>query len=345
MDIQLFDKWPELSSGAEAPFLTPAPWATEASGDNVLNEEEKRKLIENCTELPDLEDQYYLREVLQNMQNAAKSVDDLPWGRLLTFKEILKPDDPLLKINPIRSKKGILDVFYEDPELDGVIPVAEGCARARPYKKLTMKQKRSLVRRPEQDTNCSPVMFSERDETAMRHQHLANKDMRLLQRRLLTSLGDANNDFFKINQLKFRKKMIKFARSRIHGWGLYAMETIAQDEMIVEYIGQKIRSLVADEREKAYERRGIGSSYLFRIDEHSVIDATKRGNFARFINHSCQPNCYAKVLTIEGEKRIVIYSRTIINKGEEITYDYKFPIEDDKIDCLCGAKACRGFLN
>lgn len=305
--------------------------------------DEKDKIIKDFVGLPDLEDQWYLRHVLNELQSAIPP-GDLPWRKVLTFKEMLKPDDPILKINPIRSKKGLPDAFYEDPELDGVIPVTEGCARARPYKKMSMKQKRSLVRRPENES-VSTAIFSERDETAMRHQHLANKDMRLLQRRLLTSLGDASNDFFKINQLKFRKKMIKFARSRIHGWGLYAMETIAQDEMIVEYIGQTIRSLVAEEREKAYERRGIGSSYLFRIDENAVIDATKRGNFARFINHSCQPNCYAKVLTIEGEKRIVIYSRSVISKGEEITYDYKFPIEDDKIDCLCGAKACRGYLN
>lgn len=69
---------------------------------------------------------------------------------------------------------------------------------------------------------------------------------------------------------QFRKKLIKFARSRIHGWGLYALEAIAPDEMIVEYIGQKIRPTVADEREKRYERRGMGSSYLFRIDSDNV---------------------------------------------------------------------------
>ncbi|ULU00917.1 hypothetical protein L3Y34_001377 [Caenorhabditis briggsae] len=305
--------------------------------------EEKKKIVHDCANLPDLEDQWYMRSVLNRMQSIMP-VEELPWKRILAFREMIMPEEPVLRVNPIRSKKGLPEAFYEDPELDGVIPVAEGCARARPYKKMTMKQKRSLVRRPENESHPTAI-FSERDETIMRHQHVANKDMRLLQRRLLATLGDTNNDFFKINQLKFRKKMIKFARSRIHGWGLYALETIAQDEMIVEYIGQKIRSLVAEEREKAYERRGIGSSYLFRIDEHSVIDATRRGNFARFINHSCQPNCYAKVLTIEGEKRIVIYSRTVIQKGDEITYDYKFPLEDDKIDCLCGAKSCRGYLN
>ena len=71
-----------------------------------------------------------------------------------------------------------------------------------------------------------------------------------------------------------------------------------------------------------------------------------------FNNLSCffpvfvQPNCYAKVVTVEGEKKIVIYSKQQIAVGDEITYDYKFPIEEDnKIKCLCGAQGCRGFLN
>lgn len=60
---------------------------------------------------------------------------------------------------------------------------------------------------------------------------------------------------------------------------------------------------------------------------------------------SFQPNCYAKVITVESQKKIVIYSRQPINVNEEITYDYKFPIEDVKIPCLCGAENCRGTLN
>lgn len=58
-----------------------------------------------------------------------------------------------------------------------------------------------------------------------------------------------------------------------------------------------------------------------------------------------QPNCYAKIITIEQEKKIVIYSKQPIGVNEEITYDYKFPLEDEKIPCLCGAAQCRGFLN
>lgn len=58
-----------------------------------------------------------------------------------------------------------------------------------------------------------------------------------------------------------------------------------------------------------------------------------------------QPNCYAKIITVEAEKKIVIYSKRDIDVNEEITYDYKFPIEDEKIPCLCGAPGCRGTLN
>ena len=62
---------------------------------------------------------------------------------------------------------------------------------------------------------------------------------------------------------------------------------VPADEIVVEYVGQYVRQLVADERERRYESQGIGSSYLFRVDMESIIDATKSGNFARFINHCC----------------------------------------------------------
>uniref|UniRef100_A0A3Q2ZGF9 [histone H3]-lysine(4) N-trimethyltransferase n=2 Tax=Hippocampus comes TaxID=109280 RepID=A0A3Q2ZGF9_HIPCM len=115
--------------------------------------------------------------------------------------------------------------------------------------------------------------------------------------------------------------------------------------MVIEYVGQIIRQNIADMRERRYEKAGIGSSYLFRVDQNTIIDATKCGNLSRFINHSCSPNCYAKIITVESQKKIVIYSRQSIGINEEITYDYKFPIEDTKIPCLCGAEACRGSLN
>jgi SET domain len=87
---------------------------------------------------------------------------------------------------------------------------------------------------------------------------------------------------------------------------------------------------------------------MFRIDSEVVCDATKQGNVARFINASCDPNCYTKIIPVDGNKRIVIYAKRDISLGEELCYDYKFPLEYDeekRIPCHCGVKDCRGFMN
>ncbi|BGP48228.1 histone methyltransferase set1 [Rhodotorula kratochvilovae] len=155
-----------------------------------------------------------------------------------------------------------------------------------------------------------------------------------------------DTDVLKFNQLKTRKKQLTFSRSGIEGYGLFALEHIPAGDMVIEYVGELIRQQVADRREKAYERQGIGSSYLFRVDEDLVVDATKKGNLGRLINHCCAPNCTARIITINGVKKIVIYAKTNIEPGEEVTYDYHFPIEEDnKIPCLCGAPTCRRYLN
>merc|ERR1711937_328265 len=86
-------------------------------------------------------------------------------------------------------------------------------------------------------------------------------------------------------------------RSHIHGWGLFTKVDLPKDSMIVEYMGEIIRKSVADAREKAYEISGEGSCYMFRIDLQRIVDATQIGCMARFMNHCCQPNAYAKVIT------------------------------------------------
>jgi SET domain-containing protein len=102
----------------------------------------------------------------------------------------------------------------------------------------------------------------------------------------------ADSDILKFNQLKGRKKQLRFQKSPIHDWGLYAEEHIEANDLVIEYVGEVIRQQVAEEREREYERCGIGSSYLFRIDDDTVIDATKKGSIARFINHCCSVIIY-----------------------------------------------------
>ncbi|MCD7451528.1 hypothetical protein HAX54_012514 [Datura stramonium] len=152
-------------------------------------------------------------------------------------------------------------------------------------------------------------------------------------------------DLLKATQLKARKKRLRFQQSKIHDWGLVALEPIDAEDFVIEYVGELIRRRVSDIREHYYEKIGIGSSYLFRLDDDYVVDATKRGGIARFVNHSCEPNCYTKVISVEGQKKIFIYAKRHIAAGEEITYNYKFPLEEKKIPCNCGSKRCRGSMN
>ncbi|XP_061916064.1 histone-lysine N-methyltransferase 2A isoform X2 [Entelurus aequoreus] len=142
------------------------------------------------------------------------------------------------------------------------------------------------------------------------------------------------------------KEIIGVYRSPIHGRGLFCKKTIDAGEMVIEYSGNVIRSVLTDKREKYYDGKGIGC-YMFRIDDYEVVDATVHGNAARFINHSCEPNCYSRVIAADGQKHIVILASRRIHPGEELTYDYKFPVEDAgrKLPCNCGAKRCRKFLN
>uniref|UniRef100_A0A673VP25 Histone-lysine N-methyltransferase n=1 Tax=Suricata suricatta TaxID=37032 RepID=A0A673VP25_SURSU len=145
---------------------------------------------------------------------------------------------------------------------------------------------------------------------------------------------------------KTSKEAVGVYRSPIHGRGLFCKRNIDAGEMVIEYAGNVIRSIQTDKREKYYDSKGIGC-YMFRIDDAEVVDATMHGNAARFINHSCEPNCYSRVINIDGQKHIVIFAMRKIYRGEELTYDYKFPIEDasNKLPCNCGAKKCRKFLN
>lgn len=183
----------------------------------------------------------------------------------------------------------------------------------------------------------------------------SSRSNRAQNRRLQASLENVKSDLFgKTSVFTARKKRLIVARSSIHSWGLFAGEDIESGDMVVEYVGELIRESVANVRERRYElalqAKGsteMASSYLFRLSSDLVIDATHKGNMSRFVNHSCDPTCVARVVSADV-RRIVMYARRDIRKGEEITYDYKFPLEDDphkKIKCLCGSRNCRGTLN
>ncbi|CAG9464975.1 unnamed protein product [Pedinophyceae sp. YPF-701] len=139
---------------------------------------------------------------------------------------------------------------------------------------------------------------------------------------------------------------ITFGKSGIHGWGLLAKVNMSQDTMITEYRGDCIRLSIANQREEAYRSAGK-DCYLFAANEECVIDATTEGHMARFINHSCAPSLYAKVVDADGTPHLVFFARTDVKAGQELTFNYRFSEEETekKVPCDCGAPNCIGFLN
>lgn len=157
-------------------------------------------------------------------------------------------------------------------------------------------------------------------------------------------LTDSHDDVFstltkRLNHLKeTENERVCFGKSGIHGWGLFARRRIREGDMVLEYRGEQVRGRVADLREARYHLKGK-DCYLFRSGEE-IIDATVKGNIARFINHSCMPNCFARIVSVGGvDNKIILVAKTDVSAGDELTLCYSFSEDEQdesKIPCLCG---------
>jgi SET domain-containing protein len=114
------------------------------------------------------------------------------------------------------------------------------------------------------------------------------------------------------------RKAIKRLRSKIAGWGVYALEPITKNSRIVDYAGQLITWKESDRRELKHGAMGCIWCFVLKRGRWCV-DASVGGNIARFVNHSCTPNCYTQVI----DNVIWIRAARNIKRGEELTYDYE----------------------
>ena len=131
------------------------------------------------------------------------------------------------------------------------------------------------------------------------------------------------------------KIRVRVGRSHIDGKGVFAAQPIKKGTRIIEYTGEKIS------RQEATERVAHGNVYVFFFDIHYDIDGNTPKNRARYINHSCDPNCESDI--IEG--RIWIIALRDIRTGEELSYDYGLDLEGyGHRPCRCGAKNCCGYI-
>ncbi len=124
--------------------------------------------------------------------------------------------------------------------------------------------------------------------------------------------------------------------SRIHRWGVFALQRIPARRKVIEYTGERISR--KETKRRSQGRRHI---YLFELDSYWCIDGAVGGSGAELINHCCDPNLYSAIY----RGHIVYMSRRVIHPGEELTVDYRFEHGMERVACRCGATKCRGTIN
>ena len=139
-------------------------------------------------------------------------------------------------------------------------------------------------------------------------------------------------------------EFILVKKSGVHGKGIFVAKKISKGTRIIEYIGEKVSKEEGTRREKLQEqqvKQGDGTIYVFELDEQWDIDGNVSWNTARYINHSCEPNC--EVLFENGH--IWIVAQRTISQGEELSYDYGFDLKNfEQFPCKCGKKRCVGYM-
>ena len=120
-------------------------------------------------------------------------------------------------------------------------------------------------------------------------------------------------------------------RSKIHRYGVYALERIPANRKVIEYTGKRL-----NRRQAKY----ADHTYLFTLDNYWSIDGAIGGSGAEIINHSCNPNLVSRI--IRGH--ILYISLRVIKPGEELTVDYNFSNDTEREPCYCGARNCRGTI-
>ncbi|MGV3660266.1 MAG: SET domain-containing protein [Prosthecobacter sp.] len=133
--------------------------------------------------------------------------------------------------------------------------------------------------------------------------------------------------------------------SSIHNRGIFARRDIPKDEAIIEYFGEKITKAESQRRGDALhaksKRTGGAAVYIFTLNKRHDLDGAKGRNPARYINHSCAPNCEAFI----GRGRIWIHALRDIKAGEELTYNYGFDVDTwEDHPCCCGSERCVGYI-
>ena len=141
----------------------------------------------------------------------------------------------------------------------------------------------------------------------------------------------------------------RLVRTENRGWGLILAENVGPGQLVAEYCGEIVDKEESRRRMILAHRISDPNFYFFQLSANAVLDAGPAGSLARFINHSCDPNCETQKWSVNGETRVGIFTKTALSKGVELTYNYFFSSDPEmasehKVVCLCGSANCPGFM-
>lgn len=134
-------------------------------------------------------------------------------------------------------------------------------------------------------------------------------------------------------------------RTQGRGWGLRTLAPIRKSQFVIEYVGEVIDEQEYQRRIKKMHEQKEDNFYFLTIDKDRTLDAGPKGNVARFMNHSCQPNCETQKWTVNGDTRVGLFATCDIPAETELTFNYNLEcIGKEKKMCRCDAPNCSGFI-
>lgn len=286
--------------------------------DIILDLDGWQKLIQ------DGEDLKFLRQSLEDVTAAPLSHENLEqWAQA---QKALKG-----------YYRGEYGVVYKScqPKIEGYyVPNSTGCARTEGVSKIPLSEKRKYLpqyakaeRSRQEAKNQAAAAAAELKPTqtrlgpepvkkSARADRSAKRNSVKEENAIKSMTWNEDGNKARFSQFSIRTNHLRLGRSPIHCWGLFSETKVAAGDIVIEFVGEVISQKVSEKREKNYLQSGIGSSYLFTLDNGFVVDGTKKGNMSRFINHSCSPNVVSKIRAVDGIPRIFFFALRDIETGK-----------------------------